>query len=354
MFSRNPDSKSYLGHTVSDVCGFVASFLPLHPKDIPFVYYGPRRFGPKDPKAREVYLKLQREDTTKQNKRLKEYEDLRKLEKPQPFQERILQFGVRVLPSDPTLSVSRVILAVSPTPGFYEAMSDMRFIPDGLAFLHRPWDLDKKRVPKGTFIIASHTGFDEALTVGYNTALASRLGIDLDTSVCLKGYKNDTDRRIGIVGLLDPSQEPKKLLSAVNDEFGEHGSDHGFSGGESTGTKRMDNIKVVAIMNAFRPEEVDRVMEAAVSNKWVSDNDDGSQILFLTGQAREEGLNAALDKKMKVVCVGHRTCEEWGIRYLAQQIKEQYDIMEVVEIYEAGEPPTPKKRKQVEDRDLPC
>ena len=136
------------------------------------------------------------------------------------------------------------------------------------------------------------------------------------------------------------------VLESIRGQFGAWDSVHGFGDADGGGSA-SENVVVVALMNAFHPEEVQRVFDAAVSRGWVESDGGGTGILYLTGQAREPGLLAAMDKGMRVVCVGHRVCEEWGVRYLAAEIRREFSGLDVVEVFEPEEPlpPRPKKEK---------
>lgn len=261
-----------------------------------------------------------------------------------------------------------MILSITPTPGVYDLLQSPTTNPKStLLFLHRPFNLDRRRMPYGTTALASHTAFDETLTVGFNTILASRLGMITASSVCLKGYKGDPERRIGILGTLSSGSESLAiLLENIKREFGSWDAVYGVDLSPlATAAERLiteqpqhldpgsnpDDIRVLAIMNAFHPEEVARVLHEAHSNNWIPSPADGSNILYLTGQAREPGLQAAREKGIKVVCVGHRVCEEWGIRFLAQQVRNKHPSVEVIEVMEQEEeiartPPVKKRRKQ--------
>ncbi|PSN70244.1 hypothetical protein BS50DRAFT_571536 [Corynespora cassiicola Philippines] len=239
-----------------------------------------------------------------------------------------------------TAGVDRVVLTVTPSPGVYNlighpsssansdsdasSLTDQHRTPRTICFLHRPFSLERRRVRHGTLAISSHTSFDEHLTVGWNTVLADRLGVDVSKSACIQGYKGDAERKIGIVG--NVSMLTSLLLRRIRQEFGHV---------EFVHEGRGDEIKVVAIMNAFHAEDVHRVLEVAQENRWLSSDDASSeQILYLTGQPRETGLLAAREMGMSVVCVGHRTAEEWGIRYMASSIRLAFPNLEVKELYE--------------------
>jgi putative NIF3 family GTP cyclohydrolase 1 type 2 len=212
-------------------------------------------------------------------------------------------------------------------------------------------------VPYGTTVLACHVGFDEVLTVGWNLDLANRLRMDIVDAtreteaaevsdgkpVCIKGYKGDPDRRIGVVGrVVDGSTTIDEFRTSVIKEF-EIGREEAAV--QCFGDEDINaEIKTIAIMNAFHAEEVDRAVEAAVSRGWI---ENGQTLAYVTGEAREQGLAAAKEKGIKVFCVGHRLCEEWGIRFLAEELRKEFvpSGVEVVEVLEEEEerPRPPQK-----------
>ncbi|KAM0718067.1 hypothetical protein Q7P37_006399 [Cladosporium fusiforme] len=194
--------------------------------------------------------------------------------------------------------------------------------PFTAAFIHRPWTLSRARLPRGTTVWSSHKGFDEALTTGCNFALLQKLGLDAERATVLTGYKGDEGRRIGAV-------------AGVRGVLEEEGGWFGFADGE---------VKAVACMNAFHPNEVERVASVAVASGFADDVGRCEGLVYLTGAVREEGLKAALEKGMRVVCVGHRLCEVWGVRYLAERVREMWPALEVrVVDEEEGKVEKPKK-----------
>lgn len=246
--------------------------------------------------------------------------------------------------SSATAPVARVVCSITPTAGVYTAMYAAR-APPPLVFLHRPFTLDRKRVPRGANVLSSHVGFDEVLTTGWNEALARRLDLYTgEDAVCIQGYKGDLDRRIGLVAAFRTSATLGNVSDRIKREFGQWDAVHGAD--VDSETDMAQSVTVVAIMNAFHPEEVQRVSEAALSKGWISDIDQGDSIVYLTGQAREPGLAAALEKKMKVFCVGHRSCEEWGIRYIASELRREFPMVDVTEVYEDEEPRPPREPKK--------
>jgi putative NIF3 family GTP cyclohydrolase 1 type 2 len=143
-------------------------------------------------------------------------------------------------------------------------------------------------------------------------------------SICVQGYKGDPERKIGIIGRADIPRG--SLQRRIEEEFG---SVELFQEGAS------DQVQVVAIMNAFNADEVHRVMEMAQQHEWVSSGGQaGRHVLYLTGQARENGLTAAKKHGMSVACVGHAAAEEWGIRYMARQFRAAFPGLSVEEVYE--------------------
>jgi putative NIF3 family GTP cyclohydrolase 1 type 2 len=243
--------------------------------------------------------------------------------------------------------VSRIVCSITPTAGVYTAMYAAR-TPPPLIFLHRPFTLERKRVPRGANVLSSHVGFDEVLTTGWNEALAARLNLYTgEDAVCIQGYKGDPERRIGLVAAFRTPTNLGNISDRIKHEFGQWDAVHGVD--IDSETDMAQAVTVVAIMNAFHPEEVQRVSEAALSKGWISDLDQGDSIVYLTGQAREPGLTAALEKKMKVFCVGHRSCEEWGIRYIASELRREFPMVDVCEVYEDEEPQEPRKPKPKPD-----
>ena len=286
--------------TVLDAAKFLSSFFPIRARDVPWIYHEPR--------------------------------------------------GARYAPD--LTPVARVVCSITPTPGVYARMRLGRGTPPPLVFLHRPFTLDRRQVPRGTSVLSSHVGFDEVLTVGWNEVLADRLGMYVgDHAVCLQGYKGDPDRRIGIVAAFREPTTLNSISEKIKHEFGRWDAVYGADVDNSIDMEQA--VQVVAIMNAFHPEEVERVLEAAVSKGWISDLNDGSSIVYLTGQAREPGLIAAQEKKLKVFCVGHRSAEEWGIRYLASELRRVFPMVDVQEVYEDEEPREPRKPKPDLKRNVP-
>ena len=239
-----------------------------------------------------------------------------------------------------TAVVEQIVLSVTQTAGVYSLIgypcldAKKPDVPTSLpqsrpprtvCFLHRPFTLDRRKVRRGTLVLSSHTSFDGVLTVGWNGVLAERLGINVDESVCIQGYKGDSERKIGIVGQVSVYRDT--LSSHIQGEF---------LGTELLHEGVSSEIRVIAIMNAFHENEVLRALEIAQQRDWIAQDTctPGQHLLYLTGQPRLGGLEAAKALGMTVVCVGHRQAEEWDIRYMAAQLRAAYLAVKVEEVYE--------------------
>jgi putative NIF3 family GTP cyclohydrolase 1 type 2 len=229
------------------------------------------------------------------------------------------------------------------------------------AFLHRPWMLTRCRLPRGTTAWSSHKAFDESLTVGCNMPLLKRLGVNVQEAKLIVGYKGDEGRRIGAVGGLEVTARGnvEDVRRRILQEFGHVEGWFGF-GDEDGGTEADGNaeretasqLTAIACMNAFHPAEVERVAVAAVEAGFATSLEDCSGILYLTGAVREEGLEAALQKGMKVACVGHQACEVWGIAYLAEKVRETWPDLHVEVVDEEEVKPIPKVKATKEVKPL--
>lgn len=141
-----------------------------------------------------------------------------------------------------------------------------------------------------------------------------------------------------------------RIIAEFGDLQGE-GAWFGFDGisqnVSDNGVKEPSKVTSIACMNAFHPAEVERVAVAAVEAGLAASIEDCSGLLYLTGAANQEGIEAALQKGMKVVCVGHRLCEVWGIGYLADKGREKWPDVDVQVVDEEEIKPPPKEKKEV-------
>lgn len=145
----------------------------------------------------------------------------------------------------------------------------------------------------------------------------------------------------------------KKVLTEfghVEGWFGHSSGGHEVDVVENAGKAEANELTAIACMNAFHPAEVDRVAVAAVEAGFAISLEDCSGVLYLTGAVREEGLQAALQKGMKVACVGHQACEVWGFAYLAERVREMWPDLRVEVVDEEEIKPIPRVRAKEEVR----
>ncbi|GAO46661.1 hypothetical protein SAICODRAFT_173146 [Saitoella complicata NRRL Y-17804] len=233
-------------------------------------------------------------------------------------------------PYDPTrLRVSRIIISLTPTPGVYTALTeDPR--QSSVLFLHRPWQLHRRRVPRGTLVLQSHTVFDALYTTGWNNAFADAHGVWDEGRVCLTGHKGDPERAIGLVGRLERPRKMSEYAMELAEAFG---------GYETVwmGEDVERHVHTLVSLNAFTPEILDRV--AAL----IPESLPLSGVICLTGATRAAGLEDAQKRGMGVVAVGHQRCEFWGIRYFAREVEKAFAQRLHVVVVDEPEPPRPPK-----------
>ncbi|KZM19908.1 uncharacterized protein EKO05_0004118 [Ascochyta rabiei] len=195
-------------------------------------------------------------------------------------------------------------------------------------------------------MLPSPTLATRSTRMGWNPPLARRLGMNDAVWFCVQGYKGDPARKIGIAGSVSIPRQ--SLLQRIQSEFGQMELIH---------EGQSDDIRVVAIMNAFNEEEVMRVLDMAQEHAWVPDASSearGRHVLYLTGQPRESGMLAATALGLTVACVGHKTTEEWGIRFMAAALRTAFPNVIVEEVYEEEIPVRrpPKQEKIQRSRTL--
>lgn len=236
MFQRNPSP------THDDVATFPASFLPPapRPRDVEYHYHVPPQYmRPKPPPSPNPITAafLSRTDSASI---------------PSPATATYLDESHEVKQEQRknTTPVSHITFSITPTPGVYTSLSTSQSLfarsAAPVAFIHRPWSLERWKIPRGTTVLSSHTGFDEKLTVGWNVRLAERLGVDVGEGregaehaqgeasgcICLKGYKGDEERRIGLVGGFGFGKgESRKMAGVQAGESREERGDEDVDGG---------------------------------------------------------------------------------------------------------------------------
>ncbi|KAK5089607.1 hypothetical protein LTR70_007203 [Exophiala xenobiotica] len=181
----------------------------------------------------------------------------------------------------------------------------------------------------------------------WNVALAARLNVEMDSARCIQGYKGDPERRIGLVGKLKASTSLAAITDLIRGEFDSAGELYQLPAEDTPEISSVPSttIDAVAIMNAFHGEEVERVTSTAEALLPASTDPVGPRILYLTGAARELGLESAKAANMPAFCVGHRACEEWGIKYLAQMTRERWPALDILEVLEDEEKSEVREKK---------
>lgn len=196
--------------------------------------------------------------------------------------------------------IRRIGLALEPCTEIAQWINEQQL--DAI-FLHRPWKLELKQPQlKDLGIISYHLAFDERLTLGFNTRLAEVLGM---SEIEILGEKQG--RPIGMIGEILP-QSFENFCSQIDEIFG---------GKEQAYPSIYQQVSRVAVVGAMT--EV-LVYEAAAR---------GANI-YLTGQWRQPAQAAVLETKINVVAVGHRRCEEWGLRALAGVMRERWSKLDVI------------------------
>jgi putative NIF3 family GTP cyclohydrolase 1 type 2 len=149
------------------------------------------------------------------------------------------------------------------------------------------------------------------------------------------GYKDDPERKMGLVGLVDAGRTRREWAQLVRTEFGGLEREMGCEDGER-------HVMAIACMNAFEPRFLDRSVEAAselaslgtLRADCAVPEIQAADVLYITGESRSLGEKVARQLGMPVLFVGHRRCERWAIRYLAELARRDLPGMEVVVVDE--------------------
>lgn len=193
--------------------------------------------------------------------------------------------------------ISRVGLALEPWPEIDRWIHESNL--DSL-FLHRPWKLEATPVEVG--VVFYHHAFDEHLTIGFNPRLATALGMRF-----LQPFGEKLGRPIGMISSVR-SQSIEAFCNRVQSVFGRY--EHRVSG-------QFEVVDRVAVVGALTPE----LIEAAAA--------EGVQV-YVTGQLRAIATDAIRAAGIEVIAVGHRRCEEWGLRSLASVLQERWASLSVL------------------------
>ncbi|CAA9299657.1 hypothetical protein AVDCRST_MAG92-4997 [uncultured Coleofasciculus sp.] len=169
-------------------------------------------------------------------------------------------------------------------------------------FLHRPWKLQPKQLEPDVGVISYHLAFDERLTLGFNPRLAEVLGMSQ-----IEVFGEKQGRAIGMLGKISP-QSFENCCSHIDGIFG--GKDKAYPGSY----EQISRVTVVGAMT-----------EALVEEAALRGAD-----LYITGQWRVPAEASVLETGINVIAVGHRRCEEWGLRSLAGLMRERWFGLQVI------------------------
>jgi putative NIF3 family GTP cyclohydrolase 1 type 2 len=188
--------------------------------------------------------------------------------------------------------VSRIGLALEPWSGIGTWVREECL--DAL-FLHRPWRLDERELPPDIGVLAYHLAFDLTLTLCLNPLLADTLHM---TAVVPFAFKDSLP--LGMLGDIrsTPLETFVALLTktfATPPEITE------------THTETVSRLAVVGAMN-------DALIREAAAQ--------GVQ-LYITGQFRQPARRAVQETRMTVALIGHTTSELWGLRALADLLRQR-------------------------------
>lgn len=200
------------------------------------------------------------------------------------------------LPS--TRPIRRLGLALEPWAQLPQWIEQQRL--DAL-FLHRPWKLELEQLSQEIGVVSYHLAFDERLTLGYNTRLAQVLCM---SNFSVLGKKQG--RAIGMIGNI-PTVSFTSYSSLVDEVFGGKEKCLGME-------TEISRLAVVGAMN-----------EALVREAFLR----GAR-LYITGQLRQPAEIAVMETGIGVIAVGHRRSEEWGLRAIANILRERWFNLEIV------------------------
>ncbi|KAI5452301.1 hypothetical protein NCC49_000865 [Naganishia albida] len=231
-------------------------------------------------------------------------------------------------------TINRLVLSVTATLGIYPHLN-----ANTALFLHRPWDLDRRRLTGATLVLTSHQRLDELLTTGHNTPLLRRLGCT-GRMVPIAGYKHDPTRKMGLVARLPADGETLSYWTQrITREFGALDDLSGVVVADGQAPMRF-----IACMNAFEPGLIDQSLSAA--QQLSPDPITPKEIIYLTGQSRPLGAAHADALGMPVLFAGHRRAEVWAINWLADIVRGVMPDVDVLVVDEEKEEEEMQRRKK--------
>lgn len=108
-------------------------------------------------------------------------------------------------------------------------------------------------------------------------------------------------------------------------------------------------IELLVSMNAFTPEIVDRIWDAIQAS---FPSIPAPKVLCVTGAVRESGIARASEIGFNVVAVGHKRCEDWGVKYFQRRLVDEFGSTDLeVEWVDEPEEREQKRPQKVIGRD---
>lgn len=169
-------------------------------------------------------------------------------------------------------------------------------------FLHRPWQLQPEKLAADIGVIAYHLAFDECFTLGFNPRLATVLGM---SNLEVLGKKEG--RAIGMIGEIE-----RHNFDSYCDRI-----DQVFDGYDKANPGNCTEILRVAVVGAM-------------NNALVREASDRGANIYVTGQLRQPAEDALLETGIGYIAVGHRRCEEWGLKALGGVLTERWAKLKVL------------------------
>lgn len=164
--------------------------------------------------------------------------------------------------------------------------------------IHRPFGLWPARLPSGVGVIAVHRALDDRHSIGVNPALAEALGLAPED----EPLRRD-GTAMGLIAQPLQKQTASSLLETIHREFG---------GVEDVwGDLPREGSRAVALAGAMTDAMVRDAAARGVG-------------IYLTGQLRKPGREAAKQTGICAVSVGQDRAETWGLRRLGALLRDQW------------------------------